>query len=182
MSDIDPDLQAILDGEDDDEDETPTAAQQDSSVITQMRQQLRAEKKARKAAEERLASVEPYREKYLTATAPEIVKAAGVDPSLSKLVVRDLGDGELTPERVTQWATENGVQVNAPEPEEPVTTAAEGNFAPTVGGEAPGRQKYDRAWTDDMMKQGRSAEVFNAIARGQVEFNNPEAQAQANEG
>ena len=178
MSDVD-DLLDDLDSEDD-EDPTP---QQDrgEALIQDFRRRERNLKKALKEAEAKAEAYAPYKEKFLSQTLPEIAKEAGADPAFATFYAKELGDRDPSVEDFKTWAAESKVPLTPMEEDAPQTRAAEGNFQPTVGGEAPGRQKYDREWTDRMMKDGHHDEVFQVIARGQVEFDNPEAQSQADE-
>lgn len=176
MSDVD----ELLDGLEEDDEDSPTAAHQDSSVITELRRQLRAEKKRAKAAEEQAQANASFREKYLSTEAPKVLTEAGIDPSLAKLFVRDHGNSEFNVEVAKSWATENGIQIKEPEPQEPVTQGSEGTFAPTVGGQVPGPQKIPSTQIDQMLRNPSTmAEAVALIRSGRVEYQSPEAAAQA---
>lgn len=174
MPDLDDDdINAYLDDEPDSGDD-PTAAQQDSTVINDFRKRERALKADLKKARDELETVRPFRDKYLTSQAPKVLEEAGVDPSLFKLFVKDNASTDLTPELAKTWAAENGIQIKEAEPQ---TAAAEGTFAPTVGGDAPGPKLIDRGQIDQMMKDGRQAEALRLINSGRVQFNNPDVLA-----
>lgn len=136
------DLEDYLGDEEDEEAAVtgPGEASGNSSAFVNLRQQLRAEKKARKAADEELLTLRPLREQVRGQQARDALKAAGLPEQMAGTFAK-VFDGDLTEETARAFAVANGLasseQEPAPEP-----------FVPTVGGEAPGPKKV--GWDEAM--------------------------------
>ena len=137
------DLEDYLNDEEDEEDAAPAPSDDrgNSNAFAQLRQQLRAEKKARKAAEDRAAALEPVAQQVRLTNAQAALKAAGLPEQMAATFLK-VHDGDVTEDAARAFAQANGLAAVSEEEQAPQT------FVPTVGGDAPGPKKV--SWDEAM--------------------------------
>lgn len=139
---------------DDDDDERG----EDSRLVKQLREEIKARDKA---LSERDAELTSLRQANTQRTIADVFGAKGVNPQYARWAVRDLD--EVTEESVAQWIEENSALIGAPAApqatppqEDPQAdpyrrmAAVEGMAAPTLPGDAAARvaaaQTEDEVW------------------------------------
>lgn len=150
---------------DEDEGDEGQSTEGQSSAIKQIRDQLNAEKKARKAEAKELADLRAFRAELdartKTETTSKQFEEMGLDPRHAKLFYAANGaDAEPSAEAVAKFALDFGLGVAAGS-QEALEAAAEGpKFVPlTPGGSAPVKDMLTRAQYNELRRTDMAAAV-----------------------
>lgn len=151
-----------------------TGSGQDSGPIKQLRSQLRAAQKERKASEARLKELEAFKTEFdskeRTAKTESIFKEMGLSPKQVDLFYTKNGtEAEATPEAIAKFALDYDLVVseNREVVEEAATEAKP--FVPvSPGGAVPVRGMLNREQYE-ALKRTDMAAAFKAVAENRVE-------------
>ncbi len=152
-------------GEDTDDDGAADSAPRESSVMKQLRAEIKRRDKAAKAAEERATKAEEELVKRVEADNARILMGAGLSPRQSEVFLRAYG--EVTPENVAEF--QKDVLGGAPPATEEQVRGEE--FRPTgSAGAGAGGEKLPTVDELNEISKNDPAKALELLRSGKVQF------------